>query len=111
MPKQPGRYRHAIHWRKMWKKHPDTMRSNLDKIHQDKARQKEQTIQKIRNILAHLPDQIPATKSKALFAHAMKMAGSNPTADRLHRFRVYATRYGMLRFVSSTQCWHKQFDP
>lgn len=87
------------------------MRANLDKIHQEKTRQKQQTIHKIRTIMEYLPNPIPARQSKALFAHAIKMAGGNPTADRLHRFRVYATRYGMLRFVSSTQSWHKHFDP
>ena len=82
------------------------MAANLAHIHSMQQAAKAARIERIKAILAYLPDNFgPA--DKGLKAYAMQAAGYEPTPARLKRFRTYAVRYGLLRYEARLNLWIK----
>jgi hypothetical protein len=95
------------HWAKQWKTKPAAMRANLSTLIASRKALKAQKVSRVGVIVQSLPESFPATLSRQLMGEALKTAGAEPTPARLKRLRVYAVRYGFLRFDNLTKCWHK----
>jgi hypothetical protein len=102
------RYKMARHWRRMWKIYPENMQSNLEAIIQNRKQLKDVLMHKAANLLHHVPATFPARESKKIFTAACMAAGVDPTPDRLMRIRIYAVRYGMLRYSKAQKLWINQ---
>ena len=96
----------AIRWRKAWRDHKPAMAANLAHIHSMQQAAKAARIERIKAILAFLPDTF-GPEHKGLKAYALQAAGYEPTPARIKRFRTYAVRYGLLRFDPTLNLWIK----
>jgi hypothetical protein len=96
----------AIRWRKAWRDHKPTMAANLAHIHSMQQAAKAARIERIKAILAYLPDTFTPA-DKGFKAYAIQAAGYEPTPARIKRFRTYAVRYRLLRFDAKANLWIK----
>jgi hypothetical protein len=95
------------HWAKQWKTNRSAMAANLSTLIASRKALKAQKVSRVGQIVQSLPVSFPATVSRQLMGEALKTAGAEPTPARLKRLRVYAVRYGFLRFDNLTKRWHK----
>lgn len=83
------------------------MLANLTSLIASRKALKAQKVSRVGQIVQSLPEAFPASLSRQLMGEALRAAGAEPTAPRLKRLRVYAVRYGFLRFNKLTNSWHK----
>jgi hypothetical protein len=95
------------HWAKQWKTNRPAMLANLASLIASRKALKAQKVSRVGEIVQSLPEAFPVSLSKQLMGEALRSAGAEPTAARLKRLRVYAVRYGFLRFDNLTKRWHK----
>jgi hypothetical protein len=95
------------HWAKQWKTNRPAMLANLSTLIASRKALKAQKVSRVGVVVQSLPEAFPASASRQLMGEALKTAGAEPTPARLKRLRVYAVRYGFLRFNNLTQSWHK----
>jgi hypothetical protein len=95
------------HWAKQWKTNRPGMLANLSALIASRKALKAQKVSRVGAIVQSLPEAFPASLSRQLMGEALKTAGAEPTPARLKRLRVYAVRYGFLRYDNLTKLWHK----
>jgi hypothetical protein len=100
-------YQKLQHWAKQWKTNRPAMLANLGALIASRKALKAQKVSRVGAVLQSLPQAFPASQSKQLMGEALRLAGAEPTAARLKRLRVYAVRYGFLKYDSADKCWHK----
>lgn len=83
------------------------MLANLSTLIASRKALKAQKVSRVGQIVQSLPEAFPASASRQLMGEALKTAGAEPTPARLKRLRVYAVRYGFLRFDSTLKRWNK----
>lgn len=103
-------YRALRHWARQWKTKPEAMAENLAKLIEKRKSLSQSKRRKAKLITQHLPDSFPASRSKELMTAACELAGVAATPDRLHRLRVYAVRYGLLKYDQRAKLWVKLLD-
>lgn len=93
------------HWKRQWKVNPEAMKANLDSLVASRKALKERKASTVSQVIKRLPQTFQASQSKQLMADALTAQGLDPSKARLKRLRVYAVRYGFLRFDKAKKLW------
>jgi hypothetical protein len=93
------------HWKKQWKVNREAMKANLDSLVASRKALKERKAHSVTQVIKRLPKTFQASESKQLMADALTAQGLDPSKARLKRLRVYAVRYGLLRFDKAKKLW------
>jgi hypothetical protein len=93
------------HWKKQWKVNPDAMKANLDALIASRKALRERKAGSVSQVIKRLPKTFQASQSKQLMADALTAQGLDPSKARLKRLRVYAVRYGFLKFDKGKKLW------
>ncbi len=81
------------------------MKANLDSLVASRKALKERKAHSVTQVIKRLPKTFQASQSKQLMADALTAQGLDPSKARLKRLRVYAVRYGLLRFDKAKKLW------
>jgi hypothetical protein len=93
------------HWKKQWKVNPDAMKVNLDALIASRKALRERKAGSVSQVIQRLPRSFQASLSKQLMGDALTAQGLDPSKARLKRLRVYAVRYGFLKFDKGKKLW------
>lgn len=106
MPNKGNRHFSLLqHWKKQWKVNIQAMKANLDSLVASRKALKERKASTVSQVIKRLPQTFQASQSKQLMADALTGQGLDPSKARLKRLRVYAVRYGFLRFDKAKKLW------
>ena len=97
--------RQADYWRKRWETHPETMRSNLDRINGTRREKAEERTKRLLAILGKCPDQIASWDLRKTFEQAIASAGYTVNAKSFVVLLSALRRRQLIAYDAATFRW------
>ena len=97
--------RQADYWRKRWETHPETMRSNLDRINGTRREKAEERTKRLLRILELCPTQIMSWDLKTTLESAIANAGYALKAGSFKTLMAALRRRQLIAYDAATFRW------
>lgn len=95
----------ADYWRQRWASHPETMRSNLDRINGTRREKAAERTERLLQILSHCPKAIPSWELRKTFDNAVTLAGFTLTPTSSTVLLSALRRRNLIRFDHASLSW------
>lgn len=93
------------YWRQRWLTHPETMRSNLDRINRTRKEKAAERTQRLKDILGHCPAEIKSWNLRTVAEEAIVKAGYTLKANSLNVLVSAARRRKLLTYSPEKMAW------
>jgi hypothetical protein len=98
--------RQSDYWRQRWLTHPESMRSNLDRINTARKERAAKRTEAILQIISILPASIPSLELRDALRTALGIAGHPSTTKDAEKLLSNLRRRNLVRFDLVSLTWH-----